>query len=87
MKINRFDSEKYCCTDESVKRQIADSTSENLTDSDSESKINEFIDRLNILLILLFPPEEFTDRISMSISLVHQSNFTDSQLKIYSCCH
>ena len=37
MKINWFDSENYVCTDESVKRQISDSISENLTDSDSES--------------------------------------------------
>ena len=38
VKINWFDSEKYFCTDESVKRQITDSVSENLTDSDLESK-------------------------------------------------
>ena len=38
MKIDWFDSEKYFFTDESVKRQITDSISENLTDSDLESK-------------------------------------------------
>ena len=47
MKIDWFDSEKYffhwwiskkyIFTDESVKRQITDSISENLTDSDLES--------------------------------------------------
>ena len=37
MKIDLFDSEKYFFTDESVKRQITDSISENLTDSDLES--------------------------------------------------
>ena len=37
MKIDWFDSEKYLFTDESVKRQITDSISENLTDSDLES--------------------------------------------------
>ena len=40
MKINRFVSEKYFCTDESVKRQITDSVSENSTDSDLESTNN-----------------------------------------------
>ena len=37
VKINWFKSEKYLFTDESVKRQITDSISENLTDSDLES--------------------------------------------------
>ena len=38
MKIDWFDSEIYIFfTDESVKRQITDSISENLTDSDLES--------------------------------------------------
>ena len=37
VKINWFNSEKYFSTDESVKRQITDSISENLTDSDLES--------------------------------------------------
>ena len=37
MKIDWFDSEKYFFTDESVTRQITDSISENLTDSDLES--------------------------------------------------
>ena len=40
MKIDWFDSEKYFLTDESVKRQITDSISENLTDSDLESSVN-----------------------------------------------
>ena len=35
--MNGFVSEKYVCTDESVKRQITDSISENSTDSDLES--------------------------------------------------
>ena len=34
MKNNWFNSKKYYFTDESVKRQITDSISENLTDSD-----------------------------------------------------
>ena len=38
MKIEWFDSKKYFFTDESVKRQITDSISENLTDSDLESR-------------------------------------------------
>ena len=47
------------------------------------------------MLLLLFPPEDFTDSISefnlfhwfiSRISLIHQSNFTDSQWKTYSCC-
>ena len=38
MKIDWFDSEKHFFIDESVKRQITDSISENLTDSDLESK-------------------------------------------------
>ena len=38
MEINWFNSEKYFRTDESVKRQITDSISENSTDSDLESK-------------------------------------------------
>ena len=37
VKINWFDSEKYFCTDESVKMQITGSISENLTDSDWKS--------------------------------------------------
>ena len=37
MKIDWFNSEEYFSTDESVKRQITDSISENLTDSDLES--------------------------------------------------
>ena len=37
VKINRFNSEKYFFTDELVKRQITDSISENLTDSNLES--------------------------------------------------
>ena len=37
LKINRFNREKYFFTAESVKRQITDSMSENLTDSDLES--------------------------------------------------
>ena len=39
MKIDWFDSEKYFVTDESVERQITDSISENLTDSDLESTV------------------------------------------------
>ena len=39
VKINWFKSEKYFFTDESVKWQITDSISENLTDSDLESTI------------------------------------------------
>ena len=35
--MNSFDSEKYFCTDESLKMQITDSICENLTDSDLES--------------------------------------------------
>ena len=38
VKINWFNSEKYFFTDESVKRQITDSISENLTDSYLESE-------------------------------------------------
>ena len=37
VKINWFVSKKYFCTDESVIRQITDSISENLADSDLES--------------------------------------------------
>ena len=37
MEINWFNREKYFFTDESVKGQITDSISENLTDSDLES--------------------------------------------------
>ena len=37
VKFDWFDCEKYFFTDESVKRQITDSISENLTDSDLES--------------------------------------------------
>ena len=39
VKIDWFNNEKYLFTDESVKRQITDSISENLTDSDLESKL------------------------------------------------
>ena len=42
MEIDGFDSEKYFFTDGSVKRQITDSNSENLTDSDLESKLVKF---------------------------------------------
>ena len=38
VEINWFNSEKYFFTDESVKRQITDSISQNLTDSDLESR-------------------------------------------------
>ena len=38
VKIDWFDSEKYFFTDESVKRQITDSISQNLIDSDLESR-------------------------------------------------
>ena len=38
VKISWFNSGKYFFTDEPVKRQITDSISENLTDSDSESR-------------------------------------------------
>ena len=37
VKFDWFDSEKYFCTDESVKMRITGSISENLTDSDLES--------------------------------------------------
>ena len=40
VKINWYNSKKYFLTDESVKRQIIDSGSENLTDSDLESREN-----------------------------------------------
>ena len=39
MEIDWFDSEKYFFTDESVKRQITVLISENLTDSDLESRM------------------------------------------------
>ena len=39
VKINWFNSEKYFVTDESVERKITGSISENLTDSDLESRI------------------------------------------------
>ena len=39
VKIDWFDSEIYFFTDESVKKQITDSISENLTNSDLESNI------------------------------------------------
>ena len=42
MKFDWFDSEKYLFTDESVKRQITDSISENLIDSDLESVFVQF---------------------------------------------
>ena len=42
MKIDWFESEKYFFTNESVKRQITDSISENLTDSDLESTVAIF---------------------------------------------
>ena len=56
MKINWFFSEKYFCTDESVKRQITDSTSENSTDSDLESNENVFLntDKASSKLDFLF---------------------------------
>ena len=38
VKINWFNSEIYLFTVETVKKQITDSISENLTDSDLESK-------------------------------------------------
>ena len=38
VEINLFNSEKYFFTAESVKRQITDSISQNLTDSDLESR-------------------------------------------------
>ena len=38
VKFNWFASEKYFCTDESVKMEITDSIGENLTDSDLESR-------------------------------------------------
>ena len=39
VEINWFNSEKYFFADESVKKQITDSISENLTDSDLESRL------------------------------------------------
>ena len=53
MKIDWFDSEKYFFTDLTVKRQITDSISENLTDSDLESKFvgNFTIIKKSLLLI------------------------------------
>ena len=51
MKINWFKSEKYFFTDESVKRQITDSTSENLTDSDLESIASYQILKNYVILI------------------------------------
>ena len=39
VKMNWFNSENYFFTGESVKRQITDSSSENLTDSDLESRV------------------------------------------------
>ena len=38
MDINWFVSEKYFCTDESGKKEITDSISENSTDLDLESR-------------------------------------------------
>ena len=48
VEINWFNSEKYVFTDESVKRQIPGSISENLTDSDLESTEKLFI-AVNVL--------------------------------------
>ena len=39
VKINWFNGEKYCFTAKSVKRQITDLISENLTDSDLERNL------------------------------------------------
>ena len=52
VKINWFNSEKYFFTDESVKRQITDSISENLTNSDLESR------KLNIFSINSLNPKQ-----------------------------
>ena len=40
--MNLFVSEKYFCTDESVKRQITDSVSENSTNSVLESGLSNY---------------------------------------------
>ena len=42
VKIDWFNSEKYFFTDESVKRQIINSISDNLTDSDLESRLTKY---------------------------------------------
>ena len=66
VKINGFKSEKYFFNDESVKRQLTDSISENLTDSDLESiyviffnlkkKLSSFkVIKLNNLFLIFLP--------------------------------
>ena len=53
MKINWFVSGKYFFTDESVKRQITDSISENSTDSDLESRNRNISGVKNFLVLLI----------------------------------
>ena len=55
MKIDWYDSKKYFFTDESVKRQITDSISENLTDSDLDSMFSNYY-ILQIITIYYFLP-------------------------------
>ena len=75
--INWFNSEKYFFTDESVKnifftgewvnKQITDSISENLIDSDLESKNNNnsntIIDFYSRLLVLTFMPTKISSSV------------------------
>ena len=65
MIINSFNSEIYFLTGESVKRQITDSISKNLTDSDLESRFRKLFDNTIKILFgicvtkLFFWPEKF----------------------------
>ena len=58
LEINWFNSEKYSFTDSSVKRQITDSISENLIDSDLESRII----RLYWVLAYFFGAHQFVNQ-------------------------
>ena len=73
MKINWFNSEKYFFTDESVKRQITDSISANLTDSDLEStmRISWNIFKLQYKKLTLYYPmlQEDSNNIKEKCSL------------------
>ena len=75
MKINWIVSEKYFGTDESVKRQITDSVSENSTDSDLES--TSITEELKKQIYLISKPVSNNGSNQKGIPQVWKQNFSE----------
>ena len=88
MKINWFKSEKYLFTDESVKRQITDSISEDLPDSDLESRhfwkmYRNFLNKMRKIQKKSLKVMHFLLKISLNFPEMPVSPTLEHTLKIF----